>query len=253
MKELICMPKFWYIARIKYLNEQLQSMPDARIGSHRGKIVVRVGTTPKYRQIGPKSEKFDSYFGAAKEREKITKELAELRSEFEEFFGEKIDDKMLEETFCFKSNSSLNMEFWNGLVDDECDWPYKSQFPLDGHIFRSKIEREVAQAARELHLVYKYDSGIDLGNSYVYADFVFAFPEFDRCEILEVFGLMGDTGYALKNASKLSNYAISGILLNRDLFAFACNEKYSPDDKTIKRQLVYMVQTLCDSIVSSHS
>lgn len=245
------MPKFWYIARIKYLNEQLQSMPDARIGSHRGKIVVRVGNSSGFKQVGPTSGEFSKFYDIAQLCEELKGEMRSLISEYEKNFMERFDINRLKCIPDFHYAGRMNMAYWEKLIDNECPKEKKNQFPFNGHIFRSKIEREVAQAACELHLSYKYDCGIKFAGDCVYTDLAFAFPEFDRCTLLEVLGRMGDVNYAMHNASKLSNYALNGYMLNRDLFALVGNEHYSPDANTIKRQLVYMVQTICDSLSNS--
>ena len=97
-----------------------------------------------------------------------------------------------------------------------------------GRKVRSKSEVLWFDDLEDAEALFRYDSEIRLkSGKAIYADFVVLLPDENRLAIIEHFGRMDDSGYAMKNLRRLQEYADSGYVLGRDLF-FTAETKDRP-------------------------
>jgi hypothetical protein len=88
-----------------------------------------------------------------------------------------------------------------------------------GQLVRSKSEMLWHDILDEEGFIFRYDSELHLKNGRViYADFIILHLKERRLIIIEHFGRMHETDYAIKNMLRLQDYADSGYILGRDLF-----------------------------------
>ena len=139
----------------------------------------------------------------------------------------------------------MNMDFFNRLVDDECPYPKNVEYEFDGHCFRSRFEMAIAQVIKDLGLLYKYDSGLQVGTRVLYPDFTLGFPEFDFCIFLEALGRLDNPKYVNDSVEKIRDYSNSGFVLDLDYALIGASEKNMPNNLKIRMKIIEVVGALC--------
>lgn len=81
-----------------------------------------------------------------------------------------------------------------------------------GHLVRSKSEAMIAHFLSEHQIPFRYECALQLGTLTIYPDFTIRHPETGDYIYWEHFGMMDDSSYARKTASKLQLYISNGII-----------------------------------------
>ncbi len=243
--ETIHLPKRWYIAEINHLQKQLDSLPLVKTGAQRGKRIVRIYKSEGYKVITAGRPDYAEYEAIAQKRLLLSNKLQILKKEWRQFFKTSFEVESSKYVVCPNKKSVYNSECWDKLIDDECTAENDKHYEFDGHDFRSRLEQFVAQAVKELHLEYKYDSGLKLGTSKVFTDFAFNFEVFNCTTFCECLGMLDSKDYVISTNKKLSVYFFNNIYINRELFIISGDSKYIPTAEEIKLDLVFMVEMLC--------
>ena len=235
-------PIEWYAARLDYLYESVNKLPDIRLGKRNDRRTLRIFSSPhKYRQIGEKSKQWNIFFPIYEQRQILISKINVLRKELSEIYNTTYED--IRNQFKVQKNTTnmLNMNYYNNLIDNECSFTKHNNYEYDGHNFRSRFEMSVAREINNLGLEYKYDCGIHLSNKTLFMDFAIPFPEYDECEVIELFGCFDDTKYINDAAEKIKDYSNCGILLGSNFFALAATENSMPNGVQIRQLLVQVI------------
>ncbi len=240
----------WYIARISHLEEHLSRLPEARIGRHNGKKVIRIKTDSGFKEINPNSSKYKLFIKQAEASTAAETEIKRLKKEWKEFFKESYSEVAAKYVVMPNTTSPMTFASWRELVDNECPQEKSSEYALNGRIYRSRIERQMATAATHLRILFKYDCGIKLNRHYTnYLDFAFAFPEFNRWVICEVLGMLDKTSYIDSQCEKLTDYMKNNYYIGRDLFIQSGDKVYMENEDATKQMLINIVNKLSDQYV----
>ncbi len=247
------LPIEWYVARLNYLDEQIKELPRMKKGMHRGVEIIRYYDNGWHQISSAREKMYNEYLAKYRKRKALKEEFSILMKEWRQLFNASYYS--LRDDYAIKTNtdSLLTNLFWDKLIDNQCSVENKTALYFDNHNFRSRAEQRIAEAAKELHLIYKYDCGVKLNGGSVYPDFTFAFPEFNRCTFLEYYGMLADENYRLKVVNKNTLYLKNKIYDNRDLFMICGDADYMPNGDAIKTILISMVTLLCHLYVSKRT
>lgn len=246
------LPIEWYIAKIKYLRELIDCIPTIKNGIHSGKPVLRIrrkSNVSKYSEVTRNSKHWDETYSLYQQQLRIKLQLETLKKELKSIYNTTFEREEGKYIIRKDTNSKLNMDFFRQLKDNECTFENKYKYELDDHNFRSRFEMTTAGIIKDLHINYKYDSGIHLYLSKDFTDFVLAFPEFNRCVFYEIMGMLDNINYAERNSKKLENYSLSGYYLGQDVFILGSGENSMPNDEIIKQSIINIVNHLCTKYV----
>lgn len=232
----------WYTARIEYLEEELKKLPNVHYGNHRGIKVLRCYDSDMTKEISETDKDWKTYAEIADKAACIKSDILHLRKTFKYRWSATIEPLTPLVITNKKKKGFLTMDLWNSLVSDSNTYENSHNYEYDGHCFRSRIEMNVAQVADEMHLKYKYDCMMRLGDRTVSPDFVFAFPEFNCCVVLEIFGMMDKDSYLDDNMLKYRSYNLAGFREGRDFFVIGSDGGYLPNKDEIRAVLEHMIQ-----------
>lgn len=246
------LPIRWYIARIKYLEGELAKLPNVQFGKHGDRQVVRLLGDNIRKEFVLNSKNAQQYLTIASKAEHLKTDIAALKKELYKIYN--IEYKSIESMYEVIPNSTswLTAEKWNELKSD-CSIPNDNEYYYNGINYRSRIEMLFAEAATELGLSFKSDAKIYLSNGPINPDFSFVFPEFNRTIFFEVLGMLDNLQYVNRNIEKMKYYSIANILPGRDLFILGASKNYVPNSRTMKDNLILIVNTLCNTYVSKNS
>lgn len=244
------LPIEWYIAKIDYYEKHLSNLNDIRIGKHSGATVLRVySDKTKFKEYSKKSPDWSRIQTEFRHQQVVLNEINKLKSELKSIYHISYENERHKYRIIKDTNSKLNMDFYNQLIDNECRYDNEYNYNLDGHKFRSRFEYSVAQEIKDIRLNYKYDCGIHLYTKKAFVDFTFAFPEFNRCLFLEIMGMLNVPEYAERAANKIKNYSLSGYYPGKDLFIIGSDDKSMPSNDTIRLTIINAIRTLCSLYV----
>ena len=106
-----------------------------------------------------------------------------------------------------------------------------------------------AQKLKEMHMIYKYDCGINLYTKKCYGDMFIYFPEFNRCVCLEIMGSMDSADYISRASNKFFDYSNAGYLIGEDWFILSSTSHSMPNNATIEQAIINIVSVLCAKYV----
>ncbi len=138
---------------------------------------------------------------------------------------------------CYGGLLDLGVFLRDDLIEEEWDRinvlknpaPYfEEHYTAGGEKCRSKSEALIGTRLEQREEKYWYDTALTLADgSVIYPDFKIYQPKRRRLVILEHFGLMDKSGYAVKNTKRLEKYSQSGFYLGLNLF-FTYETKEEP-------------------------
>ena len=243
-------PIEWYIAKLDYLYNLVSTLPDIRLGQRYDADVLRIHSSPReFKIITRASKSWDTSYSMYKERTLLTNQLSSLSQELHTIYHTSYEKERHNYRIIKNTNSRFDMTFYNQLTNDACTFPKTHSYEFDGHNFRSRFEMATAQEIKNLHLDYKYDSGIQISTRTIYPDFALPFPEFNRCVLLEDLGRLDDIKYINDNLEKFRDYFSNGILLDTDLYTLTASEKSMPNNLQIRSKLISIINNLCAQYV----
>lgn len=82
---------------------------------------------------------------------------------------------------------------------------------------------------------FRYEAGLQLGNTFVYPDFTIRHPENGKYYYWEHFGMMDDSSYAEKAYAKMQLYTSHGIIPSIQLITTFETKKYPLTTGTIEQ------------------
>lgn len=240
----------WYVVKINYYLKILEDIPNIKLGKHSGHEVLWAHENNERKEIRKGTSKYNELLTQAMLRTSIERELTLLKREYHKYYREPLGLSRKRFTVIPNTTSPMTYNNWKSLIDQECPLEKKYEYKVGPHIFRSRIEMQTAQAARELHLTYKYDCGINISYGHKdYLDFAFVFPEFNRWVAYEVFGMLDDPGYIARSGEKIRKYMQQGLFPERDFFMQSGSSNYMENTDMVKKHLIYIVDKLCDIYV----
>ena len=241
----IKLPISWFVTSINDINSKLASLPDVRMGSHGKYHVLWLRQNNKRYEIRSKNKNWSYLLECANKRQYLMKRKKELYHLWSEYYEYPLTGLLTSYRIMKKSLTLCNSAFWNNLTDNKCNAPNDNQYYYDGHNFRSRIEMNIAQAAKELGIQYKYDCELNLGNIKVYPDFAFHFDVFDCCVFLEILGNQTDTSEIRRNGTKLDAYSKFGFLFGRDLFLIGATNHFMPNHDSVHVAMINIINHIC--------
>lgn len=243
-------PIEWYIAKLDYLYNSISTLPDIRLGQRYNADVLRIHSSPrKFQIITRASKKWNETYNLCLKRTSLTTQFTSLSQELHAIYHTSYEKERHNYRIIKNTTNRFDMTFYNQLTNNACTFPKTHSYEFDGHNFRSRFEMATAQEIKNLHLDYKYDSGIQISTRTIYPDFALPFPEFNRFVILEDLGRLDDPIYINDNLEKLRDYFNNGILLDTDLYTLTGSEKSMPNNLQIRSKLISIINNLCAQYV----
>jgi len=195
------------LALLKYLEDELLSLPDVRFGRHNNETVVRIfKKSSKYSEL--KMDKCDkNIIDICNQRLAIKKKI-------------KLLCKDVSKTSVKIQNTGIHQisrSTWDKIKPGMNTISTESKYVHKGIHMRSRLELIVAQTLDNLELEYKYEPVINSGVFTFSPDFMVYLPAFETCIIIECLGMIDDDRYLLKNIGKIGEYLSSNFKLGRDL------------------------------------
>ncbi|MCF0232344.1 MAG: hypothetical protein HUJ63_08805, partial [Enterococcus sp.] len=86
-----------------------------------------------------------------------------------------------------------------------------------GLMVRSKSERDICNFLYDNHILFHYEELLNLDGAYYYPDFTIMHPRTHKIYYWEHAGMMDDSQYVVNAMKKFTDYALHGILLNKNL------------------------------------
>lgn len=244
------LPLKWYIARLDCLYGWIGNLPEVRLGKSQGKETLRVYNGPyKRKEVRSTSKDWDRTYSVYKRRLLLKTQIEILNKELEDIYHTTYELERPKYQIQINADSKLNASFFNQLKDNDCSFANEHNYEFDGHNFRSRLEMIVAQKLKEMHVIYKYDCGINLYTKKCYGDMFLYFPEFNRCVCLEIMGKMDSADYVSRATEKFSDYSNAGYLIGRDWFILASTNHTIPTNDLIELTIANIVQILCAEYV----
>lgn len=236
----------YQILRLLSLKAELAELPNVRVGTLRGRTVVRRYYKNSKGNVVFKSSFADTPAGqkicqTAVRREEIETEIKNIENQL----GKHIAD-MLERCKFKLCKSILNESLWNSLGNDENPQPKTSDYHHNGIQMRSRTEVLVAEILDELGLEYKYEPKIQFGNEVFHPDFLVYIRSLKRCLIIEFFGMSEDESYLYKNVHKVSVYANCGLIMNRDVIGL-----FGSKDSLVSNEFIYNCVVMTINLLAS--
>ena len=221
------------LLQILTLKAELASLPNVKLGTLRGKQVVRVYTRENNRLV------FKTHFadsteglrlsGTAQRRIEIRNEIKRL----EQRLGKRMSG-MLDRLCVRLSSCILNESVWNECQNNENTMKNNGNYCHKGIQMRSRVEVLIAEILDELGLQYKYEPAVRFGEEVYYPDFLVYLPCLKRCLIIEFFGMSDEEKYVFKMLGKLTVYSNNGLIMNRDVIGL-----YGTRDVMVSSDYIY--------------
>lgn len=117
-------------------------------------------------------------------------------------------------------------ESYVSLKDIDTSLPEPNHRTASGICVRSKSEGTIADILHMLHIPFRYEAQLDLGEyGIIYPDFTLYNPYTDHECIYEHFGMMDDHAYEKRANEKINKLILSGMQYGRDfIFTFESRE-----------------------------
>ena len=242
-------PVEYFVLHKAMLTAQLDEMPVVKAGVHNGRPVYRVYEKDKYhfREISPKSRKWEMYSTLFDQREKLESMLKKT-----EQMLERVHIRSTEMPTVCNTDNKYGCEYFDRLEDGSCTVENDSAYFHNGRHFRSRSEMLFATVLDEFGLEYKYDVKVNIGGRIITFDFAILFREFNRCIFIEYFGRCSDPEYNRKNSIKLECSMSSGIYLGRDLFILSGDTTYTPGSDIIRTAITSIIAQITCYHLAAH-
>ena len=239
------MPKLWYIARIKWINDSLSQLPVVKFGVHRDIPIIRLYDGDKQREYRKTSKHYSEYYGIAVNREILLSEKDRLLQDWKRLFNEPYES-LASQYKLNPNNMACKISLSESLQANSNSYKNDNEYFLDTDNYRSRIELRVAEALEEFGINFKYEAKISLGTNTRCPDFTLLFPEFGCCVFLEVLGKMNENSYAFSRGTLIAEYSTSNLLLGRDVYLICGTNNYIPNINLIKMDIINIVNRLCE-------
>lgn len=253
--ELGFIDEAFFAGRFKYLSMKLEGLPDARFGTKLGREIIRVNTSDPdtgkviTRRLSHSNPGWPDLSKIASQRAFLERQLKCLKEQWSMYFRGSLEHASSKYILMPNIHNPYNSDFWNALVEDDCDIPKDYPVNYKGMVMRSQFEVETAKILDSLGIEYKYEVRLKVGsNYYLYPDMGINLPEFNRCGFVEVMGGLDNFRYITSNTNKIKNYMNIGLYPNRDIALICGDQNYRPDPLMIKR----IIGTMLSSIAVSH-
>ena len=228
------------IARVLYINRELESIPKLRRG---GNNVVRLYDTrghvmKTYNLSKPSNliqgELADKREALIIERKRLTASLRLSPSEhhIQISAGYKLTKNEWEQMRSQCNSSKIKGDLW-----------------FENLHMRSRFEINTAIILRSLGLEFKYEPELRIGNKIKYPDFVVYLPEFEICFIIECMGRIGDSGYDTDADNKLRFYMDNGFIPFRDFLVLGGSNDYIPTKDWVINAIISVVNSISSECV----
>jgi len=242
MNRINRLPTAFLRARLKLTEIQLEEIPNAHIGKHRGHAVVR---RYHYTNGRRSSNEADANSEVGRDwlyKMETRKQLIRFKKQLESLLIDKPDTPPIDPSQAY---TVYNKEYWERVVVRAQIETKVSGYEYRGLLLDSRAEMIVAQTLDELGLQYKYEPRVVINGEVYYPDFIVYLPEFERCFFIEFLGKLDDDKYISRNEFKLMDYLNEGMVINKDLLIFCgyANSMITADEMT--DDIAALIQKYC--------
>lgn len=236
------LPKTYLKAKLGLIEYELQSLPNYRLGSHGGALVIReylnVRGRRKQRESLLSSERGKTQYLQYERRQS----LMSLKRQLESLLPDCVPEIKLDLS---KELPPYGKAFWDDLrLRSDVDHREYS-YVHNGIRMCSRTEVLIARVLDALGLKYRYEPLLILGDEVYYPDFIVYLPEFQRCFFIEFLGRLDDRKYALDNGIKIGDYLHNGMIMDKDLLLFCGTQKTMPTTEDIVGAISALIDKLC--------
>lgn len=235
---------------MNFISEVISELPDIRLGRNKNQEVLRNHSQPhRYKEMRKSNKGWKESYEIYKKRILFQEQFNVLKKALSDIYDTTYEEERVKYKIEKDNDSKLNEVFFNQLKDNECSFENEYDYKFDGHNFRSRLEMIVAQKLKEMHMIYKYDCGINLYTKKCYGDMFIYFPEFNRCVCLEIMGSMDSADYISRASNKFFDYSNAGYLIGEDWFILSSTSHSMPNNATIEQAIINIVSVLCAKYV----
>ena len=215
-----------YLAyKISYLRKRIQELPDGRLGTFRGRSVIRVTYDPKnskvtrhrYRRILTETTNGQRFVALVEESTRLRQELQKYMAVWEAtYVGNPLEMIMPNRGF-------MDYDDFKNATPNMNTYPVKEGIEYKGLLLRSKNEMMGIMCLEKLGIEYKVEPEIDVKGNKLYPDIMAAAPEINKSAFVEIYGLSEMDGYNDKMNYKNKLYMLGGYRHGRDYIPFYTN------------------------------
>ena len=235
--------KEYLIAKVTYLEGQLNKLPIVTLGKNNGYDVANVYITGKNRKRHRlNTKRGQTYLDIYRTRETLEKELKLLLSNHSFLKCAK--------RVSIKPVKLIPYSMKKHLVPDSNPQPKTGDYWYNGTQMRSRLELITAGVIDSLGLEFMYEPGIKINNTLYYPDFVVFLPELGCGFIIECLGATEDLNYLHRNYGKLIDYINIDFQPNINYLLFCGRTDFVPDPFNMKVDIVNLINNLARKLVA---
>ena len=235
------------IAKVLFINKELERLPNLHRGSIRDLRVVRLyddnnRTVKTYSQSLEKNFKYG--------------EIADLRKRYQLLKKQLLSDLKVSPTeykIQLSAAYRLTKEDWDKMKSQSNPKEIKGDLWFENIHMRSRFEVNTAIVLKKLNLEFKYEPEIILNGKKVHPDFVVYLPEFEVCFIIECMGMIGSSGYDWDATNRMKLLMDVGCIPFRDFLVLGGTETFIPTEEWVTNAIVSMVNSIAAECVQSLS
>lgn len=234
---------------ISTLQNQINTAPSGHlICCHHGKYYKCYQSDGHTRHYIPKSNRFLAEQLALKTyRTWLLQEMIQEKKAIDSYLHLHPTENPSQKILLTPGYADLLSGYFQPLSDELHEWMHSSYEQNEnhpehlihktpsGHIVRSKSEAMIAALLYTHNIPFRYENILTLDTTSIYPDFTIRHPKTGKVCYWEHFGLMDDSSYSKRTASKLQLYISHGIIPSIDLITTYETQQHPLTADTIQK------------------